>query len=238
MGRLFEIEELRTLAARALAGGDYKPAESARVRAVPDTRTIRYYTTLGLLNPPAKMRGRTALYNETHVLQIVAIKRLQAEDLSLSDIQKRLVGLTNSRLTKIAKLSADFWPAADKYLQKRQREPAGNKSAPKVSHSDTDSPPIAKTPAEPLPAWPSGLVSSEASCDTAEEFWLTPAALPMSVVEPALRAIIELQLAGGVRVSIQFPAHSSPDSTIDWSALNAAAQPLLKELRRQNIVRP
>ncbi len=141
------MEDLRTLAARALADGDYTPAESARVRAVPDTRTIRYYTTLGLLKPPAEMRGRTAFYNETHVLQIVAIKRLQAGDLSLSDIQRRLAGLPNGRLAALARLPDGFWQAADKYLEKRQRQadkkrtqPSGNQPVrhrPRRQHAQT-----------------------------------------------------------------------------------------------------
>lgn len=102
--------------ARALQASNYAPAVSARVRAVPDTRTIRYYTTLGLLSPPAEMRGRVAYYDETHVLQIVAIKQLQAQNLSLSDIQQRFLGLTPRMLEAIAKLPTDFWEVADKYL--------------------------------------------------------------------------------------------------------------------------
>ena len=105
MGRRFLMSELMTLVARALSASDYAPsAVSARVRAVPDTRTIRYYTTLGLISPPAEMRGRVAYYDETHVLQIVAIKQLQAQNQSLSDIQQKLVGLPSNKLQAIANL--------------------------------------------------------------------------------------------------------------------------------------
>ena len=230
------MEDLRTLAARALAGGDYTPAESARVRAVPDTRTIRYYTTLGLLAAPAQMRGRTAFYSETHVLQIVAIKRLQASDLTLSDIQQRLVGLPNSRLRTIARLPDGFWQAADEYLEKRQRQPAKKKPEPRANEP-TAAPTVPLSPA----------------CD--EEFWLTPAALPSSGAEPncvtgvfeaadvSLSANIDLQLTNGVRVTIHLPTQvrsqaTSLDRQIDSAALMAATQPLLKELIRQQIIRP
>lgn len=226
MSRLFVIEDLRSLAARALATGDYTPAESARVRAVPDTRTIRYYTTLGLLKPPAQMHGRTALYSETHVLQIVAIKRLQADDLSLSDIQRRLVGLTNSRLAKIAKLPEGFWEAADKYLEKASKHDSKQPSTTASSGS---------------------MSGSAVDQNCGEEFWLIPAALPPSVAEATpgdsevpvstVQAIIELRLASDVRASIQFPSNAQPCLDIDWAALHAAAQPLLKELLRQKIVR-
>src|SRR5262249_3405794 len=83
---------------------DYDGQPSGRVRDVPDRRTIRYYTTLGLLDRPAEMRGRTALYGRRHLLQLVAIKRLQARGLSLAEIQERLVGLPNSRLEALAEL--------------------------------------------------------------------------------------------------------------------------------------
>ena len=72
---------------------DYAGQASGRVRDVPDRRTIRYYTTLGLIDRPAAMRGRTALYGLRHLLQLAAIKRLQAHGLSLAEVQQRLVGL-------------------------------------------------------------------------------------------------------------------------------------------------
>lgn len=232
MSRLFVIEDLRTLAARALAGGDYTPAESARVRAVPDTRTIRYYTTLGLLNPPAQMRGRTAYYNETHVLQLVAIKRLQARDLSLSDIQARLLGLPNRRLATLAQLPHDFWEAADKYLQQRERAARKDKVAEKSEH--------VATPVE------------DEQSGGAGAFWLTPPVLPMSLAEDspapfqspqlAVHANIELSLDHDVRLTIQLPvspsASSGSNGIIDSAALYAAAEPLIKELLRQKIVLP
>ena len=51
---------------------------AARVRAVPDRRAIRWYTTIGLIDRPVAHRGRTALYGPRHLLQLVAVKRLQA----------------------------------------------------------------------------------------------------------------------------------------------------------------
>ena len=78
------------------------------VRDVPDRRTIRYYTTLGLIDRPAAMRGRTALYGVRHVLQLAAVKRLQAQGLSLAEVQARLVGLTNAALRSLAGLPPDF----------------------------------------------------------------------------------------------------------------------------------
>jgi DNA-binding transcriptional MerR regulator len=78
---------------------------------VPDLRTIRYYTTLGLLDRPAAMRGRTALYARRHLLQLVAVKRLQARGLSLAEVQARLLGATDATLARLARVSKDLAPA-------------------------------------------------------------------------------------------------------------------------------
>jgi hypothetical protein len=102
---LWTLDELSAEVALALAVGSAGPV-NGRIREVPDARTIRYYTTLGLLDRPAAFRGRTALYGRRHLLQLVAVKRLQARGLSLTEIQARLVGLTDSALRGLARLPA------------------------------------------------------------------------------------------------------------------------------------
>ena len=102
---LWTLSELSAQVDSALAV-DYPGQANGRVREVPDIRTIRYYTTRGLLDPPAQMRGRTALYSERHLLQLVAIKRLQAKGLSLTEIQPRVVGQTDTVLRRLAQLPA------------------------------------------------------------------------------------------------------------------------------------
>src|SRR6516165_5371840 len=88
------IDELGAQVALALSV-DYDGPPNSRVREVPDRRTIRYYTTLGLLDRPAEMRGRTAYYGRKHLLQLVAIKKLQAQRLSLAEVQERLLGIND-----------------------------------------------------------------------------------------------------------------------------------------------
>jgi len=108
---LWTIDELCERVALALQGPGYDGVSSGRVRDVPDLRTIRYYTTLGLLDRPAAMRGRTALYGRRHLLQLVAIKRLQARGLSLAEVQERVVGLSDAALRRLAATEATA-PAA------------------------------------------------------------------------------------------------------------------------------
>jgi DNA-binding transcriptional MerR regulator len=102
---LWTIEELSAQVALALSV-DYGGQGNGQVREVPDPRTIRYYTTLGLVARPASMRGRTALYGRRHLLQLVAVKRLQAQGDTLAQLQQRLLGLTDAELAKIARLPA------------------------------------------------------------------------------------------------------------------------------------
>jgi hypothetical protein len=58
------IAELTARVAAALA--DDAGPDNRRIRAVPDERAIRYYTTLGLLDRPA-LTGRTAFYGPRHL---------------------------------------------------------------------------------------------------------------------------------------------------------------------------
>ena len=97
------LDELCAGLALALSSG-YGGAPNERIRDVPDRRTVRYYTTLGLIDRPAQMRGRTALYGRRHLLQLVAIKRLQANGLSLQEVQQRLFGASNHELEEMAQL--------------------------------------------------------------------------------------------------------------------------------------
>src|SRR5437762_10742424 len=97
------IDELTAAVGAALAEG-YGGPPNGRVRDVPDRRTIRYYTTLGLIDRPAEMRGRTAFYGRRHLLQLVAIKKLQTSGRSLAEVQRTLAGQTDKALAEVAGL--------------------------------------------------------------------------------------------------------------------------------------
>jgi DNA-binding transcriptional MerR regulator len=99
------LDELTERVDAALAVG-YDGQPSGRVRDVPDRRAIRWYTTIGLIDRPAAHRGRTALYGPRHLLQLVAVKRLQARGLPLVAIQQELAGATDTQLAQVARLPA------------------------------------------------------------------------------------------------------------------------------------
>lgn len=119
-GERWTIDQLREAVAAALAEG-YAGPPNGRVRDVPDQRTIRYYTTLGLIDRASEMRGRTALYSTRHLLQLVAIKKLQAQGLSLAEVQRALAGQTNAALAGQGGISVDSSKEGDRVSQSARR---------------------------------------------------------------------------------------------------------------------
>ncbi|OLF10424.1 helix-turn-helix domain-containing protein [Actinophytocola xanthii] len=101
---LWTIEQLPDQVAELLSG-NYDGQSNGRVRELPNRRTIRWYTTIGLVDRPVAARGRTALYGPRHLLQLAAVKRLQAAGRTLAEIQEELVGASNRQLAEIAQVS-------------------------------------------------------------------------------------------------------------------------------------
>jgi DNA-binding transcriptional MerR regulator len=100
---VWTIEELLDRVRAALAA-EYPGAPNGRIRDVPDRRAVRWYATTGLVDRPAAMRGRTALYTQRHLLQLVSVKRRQAAGHSLAEIQAELAGATDATLAGIARV--------------------------------------------------------------------------------------------------------------------------------------
>lgn len=101
---LWTLEQLPDRVAELLSD-NYDGQPNGRVRELPNGRTIRWYTTIGLVDRPVAARGRTALYGTRHLLQLAAVKRLQAAGRTLAEIQEQLVGATNDQLADIAEVS-------------------------------------------------------------------------------------------------------------------------------------
>jgi DNA-binding transcriptional MerR regulator len=110
--RAAETLSAPTLAqADARTGADASAAQvNGRVRDVPNERLIRWYVTVGLVDPPLSRRGRVARYGRRHLLQLVAVKRRQADGRSLAEIQAELAGATDEVLADIARLPGECAP--------------------------------------------------------------------------------------------------------------------------------
>jgi len=95
---LLSLDQLTQEVTRLLQEYGLDVQHDHRVSPVPDLRTIRYYTSLGLVDRPVADPPRQAKYKMRHVWQLLAIKALQGAQLSLSDVQSKLYGLSESEL--------------------------------------------------------------------------------------------------------------------------------------------
>lgn len=248
------------------AAGTLSPASSqrpnGRVRDVPNERLIRWYTTIGLLDPPLTRRGRVALYGRRHLLQLIAVKRRQADGRSIAVIQAELAGATDATLEAIARIPAadddrhhpapavaadgprptgpgdHDAPASDASLATPERrrfwaEPPG--PPPAVAAEATPGAPHPLTP-PPLAPLPHPVVPGPEALDAAIAPPLPPAAPAAHDGDPHAGS----HLAGllhGVRLApgVTLLVEGRPPGPGDITALRRAAAPLLATLRERGL---
>ncbi|MDX8050520.1 MerR family transcriptional regulator [Lentzea sp. BCCO 10_0798] len=109
---MWTLDELLDRVSAALTA-EYSGAPNGRVRDVPDKRAVRWYATTGLVDRPSAMRGRTALYEKRHLLQLVAVKRLQSQGRTLAEVQAELAGATDTTLAAIARVPEHLLSTAE-----------------------------------------------------------------------------------------------------------------------------
>ncbi|GAA0931916.1 helix-turn-helix domain-containing protein [Nonomuraea longicatena] len=174
MSETWTIGELAERAADAL--GPQSPRGNGRVREVPGERLIRWYTTIGLVDPPLTRRGRIARYGRRHLLQLVSVKRLQAEGHSIAEIQSRLAGAADSHLETTARLESAARPEPTDLLQSTTRpEPATVRE-----RFWTDGTTTTPAPAPTAPHIPPTDPPATAPADTASSATDAPAAPPVN----------------------------------------------------------
>ena len=62
------------------------------VTSVPDERTIRYYLAEGLIQTPEEKQGSASVFSYLHLLQLLTVKKLQAEHLPIRKIRELVAG--------------------------------------------------------------------------------------------------------------------------------------------------
>ena len=201
------LDELAERVDAALAV-DYHGQSSGRVRDVPDRRAIRWYTTIGLVARPGAHRGRVALYGPRHLLQLVAIKRLQARGLPLVAIQQELAGATDSQLARVARLPGT---ASTPPVAANAGPPAGKVPAGAPAASATAAPRPAPGPARRA------------------AFWREPPAAAPTADATSLRGV---RLGDGATLLLE-PGREL--DAADLQAVTEAAQPLLAVLRDRRL---
>ena len=94
------VEELVECAARMIPMLVPKQ-ERYKVTDFPDVRTVRFYTTRGLIDRPERYDGQQAVYTYKHLLQLVVIKYLQFQYLTIKKIAQMTKGLSERELLKL-----------------------------------------------------------------------------------------------------------------------------------------
>jgi DNA-binding transcriptional MerR regulator len=74
--------------------------EQARgtVTSVPDERTIRYYMAEGLVQTPEEKQGTASVFGYLNLLQLLTVKKLQAEHLPIRKIRELVAGKSEQEL--------------------------------------------------------------------------------------------------------------------------------------------
>jgi len=259
------IDELARRAAEALASEGVR-APNGRVSEAPDRRVIRWYATIGLLDPPLRTRGRTARYGPRHLTQLVAVKRRQAEGHSLAAIQAELAGATDVTLHRVAGLPPTAVPSAPPVgvpaapgatIAPAPAAPAPAAPAPAAPAPAAPAP--APTPAAPTPAPPAAsaaagpdrvVAGSGAPDGDRQPFWRAaptaaapPFYSPVRIVDAYDRLLTPEPDAGAVRPVYPVPLHPAATLTLagrpngaDLAAIHAAARPLLDLLAARGLL--
>ncbi|WP_081287627.1 MerR family transcriptional regulator [Mycobacterium asiaticum] len=108
--KLLTLTEFAAAAAHAVQASGAVP-ENRQAKPIPAERMVRYYTARGLLPRPGN-RGRALAYGRTHLVRLVAIKRLQGQGLSLDQIAECLAGMSAAEVEALAAIPEAAIPAA------------------------------------------------------------------------------------------------------------------------------
>jgi DNA-binding transcriptional MerR regulator len=228
---------------------------NGRVRDVPNERLVRWYVTVGLVDPPLSRRGRIARYGRRHLLQLVAVKRRQAEGRSLAEIQAELAGATDETLAAIARvpdavLAPDALrggaPSAPSRFWTRQArqpdEPAPNQPAPDEAAPDQPAP-NQTAPDQPAPnqtapdqTAPDQTAPDQTAPDQTAPDEPAPDAAAYGdhgLAVPPTGLVHGVRLAPGVMLLLEGAGREpGPD---DVTEIVRAAQPLLAELASRRL---
>ena len=159
---------LASEAAKILTGSGLAQ-ERGTVTEVPDERTVRYYLTEGLVSPAEEKQGTASVFGYRHLLQLLVVKKLQAEHLPIRKIRDLVDGRTERELERL--LGAEGGAAAKKnealsYLEQLLTKP--------TTSPQSAQPPPSRSVMSPAAPAPRSLSQSTGSAGTWSRVELEP----------------------------------------------------------------
>ena len=115
------------------------------VTSVPDERTIRYYLAEGLIQTPEERQGTASVFSYLNLLQLLTVKKLQAEHLPIRKIRELVAGKSEQELETLLGVRG---PSGKKTEAKRYLESL-LAPAPSASLMDAAAPPAQHLDASP-----------------------------------------------------------------------------------------
>lgn len=95
------LPEFAQAAERILSELDLEQ-ERGTVTSVPDERTIRYYLAEGLIQTPEDKQGTASVFGYLNLLQLIVVKKLQADHLPIRKIRELVAGKSEQELENLA----------------------------------------------------------------------------------------------------------------------------------------
>lgn len=160
-GNFIGVGELAARAAGILSESGLVQ-ERGTVTELPDERTVRYYISEGLLSPAEDKQGTASVFGYVHLLQLLVIKKLQAEHLPIRKIKELVAGRTERELERLlgAGSSGGRKNEALDYLESLLTSPRAGTS-PQVAKGSSRPAAMFSQPAPPIPAQQSTAASWE-----------------------------------------------------------------------------
>ena len=121
------LPEFASVCERVMSGLDLEQ-ERGTVTTVPDERTIRYYIAEGLIQATDEKQGTSSVFSYLNLLQLVAVKKLQAEHLPIRKIREVVAGKSEQELETLLGIGQESGTKGDearRYLESLLTSPSG-----------------------------------------------------------------------------------------------------------------
>jgi len=124
-----------------LVSGLQLEQQRGTVTSVPDERTIRYYLAEGLIQTPEERQGTASVFSYLNLLQLLTVKKLQAEHLPIRKIRELVAGKSEQELETLLGVRgpAGKKTEAKQYLESLLAPAPTQAAAPPPQHLDASS---------------------------------------------------------------------------------------------------